>query len=60
LDGLLKVTTDNAYDIYGRLTGIAQVKGITPTNPTGTPISDDVYVLDNLNRLQTQTKGGQA
>jgi RHS repeat-associated protein len=59
LDGLLKVTTDNAYDIYGRLTGIAQVKGITPTNPTGTPISDDVYVLDNLNRLQTQTKGGQ-
>jgi RHS repeat-associated protein len=59
LDGLLKVTTDNAYDIYGRLTGIAHVKGITPTNPTGTPISDDVYVLDNLNRLQTQTKGGQ-
>ena len=59
MDGLLKVTTDNAYDIYGRLTGIAQVKGITPTNPTGTPISDDVYVLDNLNRLQTQTKGGQ-
>jgi RHS repeat-associated protein len=59
LDGLLKVTTDNAYDIYGRLTGIAQVRGITPTNPTGTTISNDSYVLDGLNRLQTQTKGGQ-
>jgi YD repeat-containing protein len=59
LDQVLKVSTTNAYDPHGRLTGIAQVKGITPTNPTGTPISDDAYVLDNLNRLQTQTKGGQ-
>jgi YD repeat-containing protein len=26
LDGLLKVTTDNAYDLHGRLIGIAQVQ----------------------------------
>jgi RHS repeat-associated protein len=49
----LKVTTTNAFDVYGRLTGITQ------TNGTGV-FSADSYVLDNLDRLKTETKDGQS
>jgi RHS repeat-associated protein len=54
VDGLLKVTTTNAFDVYGRLTGIEQKNG------SGTVIANDTYVLDDLNRLEAQTKDGQA
>ncbi len=54
VDGLLKVTTTNAFDIYGRLTGIEQKNG------SGAVIANDTYVLDDLNRLEAQTKDGQA
>ena len=53
LDGLLKVTTTNAFDDYGRLTGIEQ------KNSSGV-IANDIYDLDNLSRLQAQTKDGNA
>jgi RHS repeat-associated protein len=52
VDGLLKVTTTNAFDIYGRLTGIEQQNG------SGAMIANDTYVLDDLNRLAAQTKDG--
>jgi RHS repeat-associated protein len=52
VDGLLKVTTTNAFDTYGRLTGIEQRNG------SGAMIANDTYVLDDLNRLQAQTKDG--
>ena len=49
VDGLLKVTTTNAFDFYGRLTGIAQ------ENSAGV-FSNDVYDLDILSRLKTETE----
>jgi hypothetical protein len=52
VDGLLKVTTTNAYDGYGRLTGITQANG------TGV-ISSNSYVLDDLDRLRTETVDGR-
>jgi RHS repeat-associated protein len=54
LDGLLKLTTTNPYDTYGRLSGIKQ------ENNSGAIIANDIYDLDNLNRLQAQTKDGNA
>jgi RHS repeat-associated protein len=53
VDGLLKVTTTNAFDPYGRLTGITQANG------TGV-ISNDLYDLDILDRLKTETVDGQS
>jgi RHS repeat-associated protein len=50
LDGLLKLTTTNAFDLHGRLVGIKQ------ENSAGTVIGNDVYELDILDRLQTETK----
>jgi uncharacterized protein RhaS with RHS repeats len=52
LDNLLKLTTTNAFDPHGRLVGIKQ------ENIAGTVISNDVYVLDDLDRLTTETKDG--
>jgi YD repeat-containing protein len=51
LDGLLKLTTTNAFDVYGRLTGIEQ------KNSFGV-IASDVYDLDILSRLRSETKDG--
>jgi hypothetical protein len=51
LNGLLNVTTTNAFDAFGRLTGITQ------SNSSGV-ISTNSYVLDDLNRLETETKDG--
>ena len=51
VDGLLKVTTTNAFDAFGRLTGISQSNG-------GGVIASDSYVLDDLSRLQAQTRDG--
>jgi RHS repeat-associated protein len=53
LDGLLKLTTTNAFDVYGRLTGIEQ------KNSAGV-IASDVYDLDVLSRLRSETKDGQS
>jgi RHS repeat-associated protein len=50
----LKVKTTNAYDTHGRLTGI------THTDSTGGTIASDSYGLDDLSRLTTETKDGQA
>jgi RHS repeat-associated protein len=54
LDGLLKVSTTNAFDTHGRLVRIKQ------ENIAGTVISNDIYGLDQLNRLKTETKQGIA
>jgi YD repeat-containing protein len=51
LDGLLKLTTTNAFDPFGRLTGIEQ------KNSVGV-IASDSYDLDILDRLTAQTKDG--
>jgi YD repeat-containing protein len=53
VDGLLKVTTTNAFDPYGLLTGISQANG------SGV-FSSDVYELDILDRLKTETVDGQS
>jgi RHS repeat-associated protein len=52
LDGLLVLSTTNAYDTHGRL------KGITQRNSTGI-IAQSTYGYDNLNRLASTTKNGQ-
>jgi RHS repeat-associated protein len=44
LDGLLKLTTTNAFDPFGRLTGIEQKNA-------GGIIATDSYILDDLNRI---------
>jgi RHS repeat-associated protein len=49
VDGLLKVTTTNAFDADGRLTGIAQ------ENSAGV-FSNDVYELDLVDRLKTEAE----
>ena len=46
------LTTTNAYDVYGRLTGIDQ------KNSSGVTIADSVYGFDNLSRLISETKDG--
>jgi RHS repeat-associated protein len=46
------LTTTNAYDIYGRLTGITQ------KNSSGVTIADSTYGFDNLSRLISETKDG--
>ena len=52
LDGLLKVKTTNAYDVHGRLTGIEH------RNSSNAVIANDIYVLDDLDRVRTQTLNG--
>ena len=52
VDGLLKVQTTNAYDTHGRLTGIEHKDG------GGVVIATASYVLDDLNRLTTETLDG--
>jgi RHS repeat-associated protein len=52
VDGLLKVKTTNAYDTHGRLTGIEHKDG------SGAVIANDIYVLDDLDRVKTQTLNG--
>jgi RHS repeat-associated protein len=52
LDGLLVLSTTNAYDTHGRL------KGITERNSTGI-IAQSTYGYDKLNRLTATTKNGQ-
>jgi RHS repeat-associated protein len=52
LNGLLVLSTTNAYDTHGRL------KGITQRNSTGI-IAQSTYALDNLNRLISTSKNGQ-
>jgi RHS repeat-associated protein len=51
LDGLLKLTTTNAFDPFGRLTGIEQKNG-------GGVIASSSYDLDALSRLRAETKNG--
>ena len=52
VDGLLKVKTTNAYDTHGRLTGIEH------KDSSGAVIATDSYVLDDLDRVKTQTLNG--
>jgi RHS repeat-associated protein len=52
LDGLLVLSTTNAYDTHGRL------QGITERNRSGV-IAQSTYGYDNLNRLISTTKNGQ-
>jgi RHS repeat-associated protein len=52
VDGLLKVKTTNAYDTHGRLTGIEH------KNSSNAVIATDSYVLDDLDRVKTQTLNG--
>jgi RHS repeat-associated protein len=53
VDGLLKVKTTNAYDLYGRLTGIEHRDGANVI------IGSSSYLIDNLDRLKTETVDGQ-
>ncbi len=53
VDGLLKVKTTNAYDLYGRLTGIEH------RDSANVIIGKSSYIIDNLDRLQTETVDGQ-
>jgi RHS repeat-associated protein len=53
VDGLLKVDTINAYDVYGRLTGIEHHRG-------GVTLGSSSYVIDDLDRLQSETKDSQS
>ena len=58
VDGLLKVKTSNAFDDFGRLTGIKQER--KNTDGTFTVIGNSSYELDIQDRLQTQTVDGQS
>jgi RHS repeat-associated protein len=49
----LKVKTTNAYDGFGRLTGITQTNGANVT------IGTSSYIIDDLDRLKTETVDGQ-
>ena len=51
VDGLLKVDTTNAFDVYGRLTGIEHHRG-------GVTLGSSSYIIDDLDRLKTETKDG--
>ncbi len=53
VEGLLKVKTTNAYDGFGRLTGITQTNGANVT------IGTSSYIIDDLDRLKTETVDGQ-
>jgi hypothetical protein len=53
VDGLLKLTTTNAYDTYGRLTGISHVNGAGV-------VASSSYVIDALDRLTSETVDGQS
>jgi RHS repeat-associated protein len=53
VDGLLKVKTTNGYDGFGRLTGITQTNGAAVT------IGTSSYIIDDLDRLKTETVDGQ-
>jgi RHS repeat-associated protein len=53
VDGLLKLTTTNAYDVYGRLTGISHVNGAGV-------VASSSYVIDDLDRLTSETIDGQS
>ena len=54
VNGLLKVETTNAEDLYGRLTGIEHRDGANVI------IGKSSYIIDNLDRLQTEIKDGQS
>jgi RHS repeat-associated protein len=54
VDGLLKVETTNAYDDYGRLTGIEHRNGANVV------IGSSSYIIDDLDRLKTETVDAQS
>jgi hypothetical protein len=52
VNGILGVKTTNAYDGFGRLTGISHVNGL------GVNIGSNSYVLDGISPLEVETIDG--